>query len=227
MESGGGRLFGAIFVAVVVIAIAALLLGFGVPVGIGALAGFTLGGLAGLIGVVWLARGPGRSVTFGRTTWSGRSSGGPPDAEIAELRDTSELLQVDLGRVLVVQPVVAVDVEAGLAVQLVAAFVHEGGVRLDLEVRASPGTVMPGHMARVVVSDDIGSTYRAAGQSTGGAVPVRYEVRVIPRPPVAAASIIVRVDSFADPFGPGRRVAGPWTFTVPLSGGTASPLHRP
>ena len=53
-RSGPGQLVGLAFVVVVVAAIVALLAGYGVPVGIGALAGFILGGIAGLLGALWV-----------------------------------------------------------------------------------------------------------------------------------------------------------------------------
>ena len=59
-SSGPGRFFGLLFLAIVIVAIAALLGGYGVPVGIGALAGLVLGAIAGALGSLWVARGAGR-----------------------------------------------------------------------------------------------------------------------------------------------------------------------
>jgi hypothetical protein len=219
MQTAGGRVFGVVFLVIAVVAIVALLAGYGVPVGVGAVAGFLLGGLGALAAMAWLAGGQGRTITLGRGPRWDRSAGSTQERDLAELRELSELAQVDLGPPLRVIPVLAVDVQAGLAVQLVTAVIHEGGVRLDVEVRPSPGTLMAGHFVRATVSDDAGSTYRAAGQSTGASVPPRYDVRAVPRPPHAAASLTLRIESFADLFpGSNRVVAGPWTFTVRLVG---------
>jgi hypothetical protein len=58
---------------------------------------------------------------------------------------------------------------------------------------------------------------RQRAPPTGGGHPPRYEVRVLPRPPVEATGITVRIELFVDPFpGRSRRTDGPWTFVVPL-----------
>jgi hypothetical protein len=62
---GWDRLVGLLFLAIVVAAVALLVAGYGVAVGIGALAGLVLGFLAGAFGLLWLGRGSGRSITFG------------------------------------------------------------------------------------------------------------------------------------------------------------------
>jgi hypothetical protein len=133
----------------------------------------------------------------------------------------AELSQVDLGRPIMVRPVLATDERRGLAVQVVALVHYEAGLRLDVEVRPTPGTPQPGHFARIVVTDDVGTSYRASGQGSGGTNPARYDVRAIPAPPVAATALTIRFDSFADPFpGATRSTAGPWTISVPLSPST-------
>ena len=213
------RLPGIVFAVVVLIAVGALLLGFGVPVGVGAVAGLVLGGIAGLMSVLWLARGPGRSMTVGSMSWSSTgNSERLAEPDLDELRAMSELSEIDLGRVDRVAPVLATEEAAELTVSLVSMTAHEAGLRLDVEVRPAPGTADPGHMARVSVSDAAGTRYRALGQRTGGSHPARYEVRVLPRPPVEATEIAVRIESFVDPFpGRSRQVDGPWTFVVPFS----------
>jgi hypothetical protein len=215
-ETTLSRLPGIVFAIVVVTAVGALLLGYGVPVGVGAVAGLVLGAIAGFIGLLWLARGAGRSMTVGSMSWSSSSSSNRTEADLEELRAMSELSEIDLGRVVDVVPVLATEEGGGLSVTLVAAAVHEAGLRLDVEVRAGPGATDPDHMARVVVSDAIATTYRAAGQRTGGTRPARYDVRIIPRPPTTAGGITVRIEAFVDPFpGRSRRTDGPWTFQVP------------
>lgn len=211
------RAFGLAFLAVVATAIVALLVGYGVPVGVGALGGFLLGGIAGFIGVLWLSRGSGRSITIGSTSWSSSDGDRPSDADFAQLREMSKLSEVDLGRALAVEPEMAVVEAAGIAVEIVSATVHEGGVRLDLEVRTSPGTTPTGHMARVSASDDVGTAYRAAARGTGTMQPARYDLTIVPRPPVSAQRLTVSVEAFVDPFpGASRHVAGPWVFSIPL-----------
>ncbi|HEX7948915.1 MAG TPA: hypothetical protein VF494_01095 [Candidatus Limnocylindrales bacterium] len=219
-ESALSRLPGIVFAVVVVTAVGALLLGYGVPVGFGAVAGLVLGAIAGFISILWLARGAGRSVTIGSYSWSSSSSGTRTEADMEELRAMSELSGIDLGPVVRVVPVLATEEGGGLAIGLVATTVHEGGLRLDIEVRPAPGVSDPGHMARVSVTDDLGTRYRAGGQSMGGGRPARYEVRIVPRPAADAASLTVAIESFADPFpGASRRADGPWTFVVPLPRG--------
>jgi hypothetical protein len=216
-ESTLSRLPGIVFAVVVLTAVGALLLGYGVPVGVGAVAGLVLGAIAGFITILWLARGAGRSVTVGSMSWSSGSSGARAEADLAELRTMSELSGIDLGRVLGVVPVLRTEEGGGLTVGLVAATVHEAGLRLDVEVRPAPGTSDPGHLARVTVSDAFGTRYRAAGQRTASEHPAGYQIRIIPRPPADVASLAVRIESFVDPF-PGTigRSGGPWTFEVPL-----------
>ena len=217
-ESVLNRVPGLILSLLVVAVIAALLEGYGIPVGVGALAGFVLGGIAGLLSALWVARGAGRSVTVGSMSWSGSGNRGEPaERDLEELRSMSELSEIDLGRVVVVQPVIATQAAAGLTVGLVTAVVHEAGLRLDVEVRPQPGISEPGHLARITVRDGLGTRYRAAGQGTGGFRPARYDVRIIPRPPETVASLTVQIESFVDPFPAGsRRAEGPWTFRVPL-----------
>jgi hypothetical protein len=215
------RLVPLAFVAIVVAAIVALLAGYGVPVGIGALAGFILGALAGLFGTLWVGRGTGRSIGVGGfTSWSSRSGSEDPSEEMGRLRERTELLSVDLGPITAVLPVLASADAGGLAIQLVTAEIHEAGVRLEVDVRPAPGSPAPGFLMDLVVGDDLGTDYRASGQNAGGTVnPSRYGVAVIPRPPAGARRLSVRIERFLDPFpGPGRISAGPWTFTVTLPG---------
>lgn len=211
------RAFGLAFLAVVATAIVALLAGYGVPVGVGAVAGLLLGGIAGFVGVLWLTRGSGRSITIGSTSWSSPDGDRPSDADFAHLREMSELTEVDLGRALAVEPEMAVVEAKGIAIEIVSATVHEGGVRLDVEVRTSPGITPTGHMARVSASDDLGTAYRAAGRGTGTLQPARYDVTIVPRPPMSARRLTVSVEALVDPFpGASRYLAGPWVFSIPL-----------
>lgn len=90
------RLLGLLFLALVALAIALLIAGYGVAVGAGALAGLVLGFLAGTLGVLWLGRGSGRSITLGSMEWSSES-GQPTAALMAEMRELGEISSVDIG----------------------------------------------------------------------------------------------------------------------------------
>jgi hypothetical protein len=217
--TGPGRPFGLAFILVVVAAIVALLVGYGVPVGIGALAGFILGGIAGLFGTLWIRRGAGRSIQLGGMSWSSTESGTETASEdMAQLRERTELISVDLGPIRSVVPVLTVDEAGGLSIQLVTAEIHDAGLRIDADVRLSPGSLPPGFLADVVVSDEVGTRYRASGQVSGGGTnPLRYAVAIVPAPPMSTRELEVRIERFLDPFpGAGRVTAGPWTFRVAL-----------
>ncbi|TME12518.1 MAG: hypothetical protein E6I65_03690 [Chloroflexi bacterium] len=217
--AGPGRFIGVAFVAIVAVAIVALLAGYGIPVGVGALAGFILGALAGLLGSLWLIRGMGRSLTFGGMSWSSSDEQGQlAPQEMTDMREMSELLQVDLGPIRSIVPVLETSNAGGYEVQLVTAEMREGGLLMILEVRSKPGSLPAGFWADVTVHDDAGSTYRASGQNIGsGPSPTRYLVTIAPTPPAAARRLEVVVERFMDPFPGGGRIAmGPWAFTVEL-----------
>ena len=220
MESVGrswDRLPALLFLALVVVAVALLIAGYGVAVGAGALAGLVAGFLAGTLGLLWLGRGSGRSITFGGMEWS--SDSGRPTAELmAELPEIGEISSVDLGPIRSVVPVLASAEAGGLDVQLVTVEVHEAGLSITLEVASRPGALPPASMARLAVSDDAGTTYRAAGQGQGGFPGrMRYAVTAIPVPPSAATRLDITIERFFDPFPGGREQAsGPWRFSVAL-----------
>ncbi len=206
---------GILFLAIVAGAVVLLIAGHGIAVGLGAFAGLILGVVAGTLGSLWLWRGSGRSITFGGTQWSAEQ----PTVELmAEMRELSELSAVDLGAIRSVTPVLATAEAAGLAVQLVTIEHHEAGLAMTLDVRTGPGAFPPASMARVSVTDDAATAYRASAQGQGGwPGQIRYLVAVIPAPPPAATRLDVRIERFLDPFPDGRRSAiGPWTFAVPL-----------
>jgi hypothetical protein len=213
---GPGRLIGVVILAVFVVGIGLLIAGYGVAVGLGALVGLVLGFVAGSVGSLWLARGPGRSVSFGGREWSSYSTGPDPE-QIGEMRDLAEISGVSLGAVRSVTPVLSTAEAAGLVVQLVTVEHHEGGLTMILEVRPRPGTVSPGSIARVRVSDELGTRYRALAMSQGGSAgEIRYTLTVIPAPPAEATRIDVVIERFMDAF-PGRSLdgtAGPWSFSV-------------
>jgi hypothetical protein len=231
MVRAGGpfRFVGLAFLAAVVVVIAALIAGYGIPVGIGALAGFVLGALAGLVGTLWLSRGAGRSMNVGGMSWSSSdSSGGMGPTQLDQMRERSELLQIDLGPIRSVLPVLATADAGGYVVQLVAAELREAGTALILEVRPKPGSPQPGFWADVSVRDEMGTTYRAAGQTNGsGLNPMRCAISIVPAAPSNARRLDVNVERFADPFrGVDRAAEGPWTFLIDLPGDVAPASPR-
>lgn len=224
MQTTGGlkaRLWGLVFLAVVGGTVALLIAGYGVPVGLGALGGLILGSVAGALGVMWLGRGFGRSVTFGSMEWSSDrvlSSDGPSAELMAELRELSEISGIDLGPIQTVKPVLVNAVAGGLSVQLVAIEQHEAGLAMTVEVRTGLGAFPPASLARVSVADDVATSYRASAQGQGGSAGlVRYLVSVIPASPRSATRLDIRIERFVDPFpGGGRASVGPWAFSVAL-----------
>lgn len=219
-EIGGlrARLWGIVFLAVIGGAVALLIAGYGVAVGLGALVGLILGFAAGALGLMWLARGSGRSVVVGGMNWS---SDGPSEEHVAELHELSEMSEmssIDLGAILSVRPVLVTTEAGGLSVQLVAIEQHEAGLAMTLAVRLAPGSVRPSSMARVSVSDDAGTSYRASAQAEGGSAGlIRYLVAAIPACPGSATRLNIEIERFFDPFPEyGRATVGPWAFSVTL-----------
>jgi hypothetical protein len=215
------RLWGILFIVVVAGAVGLLVAGYGVVVGFGALAGLILGFVAGLVGTMWVGRGAGRSVSFASMEWSSGSdwSSDQPSAELmADMRELSEISSMDLGAIEAVTPVLVTADGQGLTVQLVTVERREAGLAMTVEVRPKPGVFPPSSMARVSVTDDVGTPYRATAQGQGGSPSMtRYQVSVIPAPPRAAGRLGVVFERFADPFPTGGHTTiGPWTFSVPL-----------
>jgi hypothetical protein len=215
---GRDRLLGLLFLALVALAIGLLIAGYGVAVGVGALAGMVLGFLAGTLGALWLGRGSGRSITFGGMEWSSESAQ-PTAALMAEMQELGEISSVDIGPIRSILPVLARAEAGGLDVELVTVEVHEAGLAMTLDVASRPGTLPPASMARVSVSDDTGTAYRASAQGQGGLPSrMRYAVTAIPAPPPAATRLEITIERFLDPFPGGRQQAsGPWRFSVALS----------
>lgn len=215
---GRDRLLGLLFLALVALAIGLLIAGYGVAVGVGALAGMVLGFLAGTLGALWLGRGSGRSITFGGMEWSSESAQ-PTAALMAEMQELGEISSVDIGPIRSILPVLARAEAGGLDVELVTVEVHEAGLAMTLDVASRPGTLPPASTARVSVSDDTGTAYRASAQGQGGLPSrMRYAVTAIPAPPPAATRLEITIERFLDPFPGGRQQAsGPWRFSVALS----------
>lgn len=221
MADGRGRLPGLLFLSVVLVAIVALLAGYGFPTGVGALVGLALGAIAGAIGVLWLARGSGRSIHLSGYAWSSYDTTGAPSIDPGEMRELIDVLAVDLGPIHSILPVLSTVEADGLEVQLLAIEMHEAGASLGFDVRARPGGLPPLPMVNVSMTDDIGTQYRALGQGQGGGPGrTRYEVTVIPAVPKVSRHLSVQIDGFIDPFQGARRTpAGPWAFNVTLPAG--------
>ena len=217
MSGGFGRLPGLVFLVVVIVAIAALLAGYGIPVGVGALAGLVLGAIAGMLGSLWLTRGTGRSVNLAGVEWSSDLRSGEMSAELlADMREMSEVYTIDLGPIRSILPVLATVEANGLAVQLVAIEVHEAGARMALDVRALPGALPPPSSPQISLTDSVGTQYRASGQGQGGTPnQTRYDIVVVPALVLTSGPLMIRIDRFVDLLpGARRAAAGPWLFTV-------------
>jgi hypothetical protein len=215
------RVLGLAWLALAVGVAVLLIAGYGLPVGLGALGGVLLGFVAGAVGALWLGRGSGRSITFGGQEWSSMSAS---TVLTAELEDLSEIGSADLGDVRAVVPVLMAREASGLVVTVVAVELREGGVILSFDVQVRPGTIRPGWLARVLLADDVGTSYRAIAQGQGGSpTTTRYVATALPAPPSAATRLDVRIERFSD-VEPGRDRTkdGPWTFTVPLRSGATS-----
>ena len=212
-----GRIFGFVFLLAVAGAVVLLIAGLGVPVGVGALVGLILGFVAGMLGVLWALRGPGRSVSFASMAWSSDSTP-PAESVLAEMNELTAVQQIDLGGIRAVRPALQTVEAGGLTVQLVALEDREAGMTLDLDVRVGVGARPPAHMARVAVTDDLGTAYRASAMSQGGSPShMRFGVSVIPALPAAATRLDIRVERFVDPFqGHAAEQAGPWSFSIDL-----------
>ena len=212
-----GRIFGFVFLLAVAGAVVLLIAGLGVPVGVGALVGLILGFVAGMLGVLWALRGPGRSVSFAGMDWSSDSTP-PAESVLAEMNELTAVQQIDLGGIRAVRPALQTVEAGGLTVQLVALEEREAGMTLDLDVRVGVGARPPAHMARVAVTDDLGTAYRASAMSQGGSPShMRFGVSVIPALPPTATRLDVRVEQFVDPFqGHTADQAGPWAFSIDL-----------
>jgi len=207
------------FLGFVLVAAVLLLVGYGVPVGVGLLVGLVLGCAVGVMGVLWLGAGPGRTIGAGGVTFYSSETHGP--VELPDwVRDGERAMGVDLSPLQRIV-VVAESVEsAGVRVELTTIELRETGGLAFAVVHTAPPDARPvGPFARVSVADDVGTAYAAGSQATGGApFVVRHDIRFAPAPPAVATRLLVRIEEFANPFpgqGP-QQLVGPWEFTVPL-----------
>jgi hypothetical protein len=212
-----GRVVGLAALAVVLVAIALLIAGQGVAVGVGALVGLMLGAAGGLAFVLWLTRHDpsGRSASFA----FGPSSDGEPSPEfIREMHEMADVSGVDLGVIRAVRQVLYTAEANGLSVQLVSMEERVGGLLLIADVRAAPGVRMPMGIAVVSVTDDRATRYQAGSQGQSGSPSsMRFEVAIVPIPPPQATRLEIAIERFLDPFpGRERSTTGPWTLEVVL-----------
>ncbi len=207
-----------------------MVVGYGVPVGVGLLAGLAIGSSVGVIAVLWLGARPGRTVGLGSFTFlsaDGATSGPPefPDW----LQDGARAAAVEmtaLHRILAVGQ--TTEVEA-IRIELTALELRAGGGVAIAIAHTEPPDARPlGPFARISVLDDVGTTYAAGTEGNGGSqFATRLSIRFAPAPPEAAGELTIRIEEFVNPFpGPAReRVVGPWVFVVPL--GTTPALPQP
>jgi len=213
------RLPALVLLGLVVVAVTLLVAGYGLPVGLGALTGLLLGGIAAL-GVLNLSTRSGRHTSYG--TWSTPLvANDQPDHELMARigRDAMRVAGVDSGVLRRVIPLGDSVEAAGARVELVALEIREDGCIATLVAHTRPPVGSVGHFVDVAVSDDAGTEYVASGQGSGGSGPgaSRHEIRIAPRPPDAARTLSLRIDAFADPFpGPSVELRGPWEFRVAL-----------
>jgi hypothetical protein len=202
----------------VVVATSLLIAGYGVPVGIGVIAGLLLGA-AVILAFLGLSSRSGGGAGF---TWLSRDvSANQPDHELIERhgRDSMRVAGVDAGALRRVIAVGASVDAGGARVELIAVEVREDGAIATLVAHTPPPVGYVGHFVEVTVSDDAGTAYVASGQGSGGSSPgaSRHEIRFAPAPPESARTLTLRIEAFVDPF-PGRAVQlrGPWEFRVAL-----------
>jgi hypothetical protein len=134
------------------------------------------------------------------------------------MEELTHVMGVDLGSILSVRPVLSTVSRGGLTLQLASLEHHEGGLIMVAEVRAAPGVATPMGMARVSVTDDVGTAYRASAQGQGSSPgQSRLEITTLPVPPPMATRLALTIERFVDPFGGlDLQPVGPWTFEVSL-----------
>ncbi|MEK6191358.1 MAG: hypothetical protein AABM41_03415 [Chloroflexota bacterium] len=215
----GSRLPAFLLLALVIIAAALLIAGWGVAVGVGVFVGLGLGFVA-ILASMAIARRTGGSASY--SFLQSASSPTEPDHAMLERhgRDSMPVAGIDAGAL---RRVVAVGdaVEAsGVRLELTAVELREDGGLATLVAHTRPPIGPAGHFVEVRVSDDAETAYVAAGQGMGGPTPTtaRHEIRFAPSPPQTARVLTLRVERFIDPFpGPAAPIEGPWTFEVSLA----------
>ena len=227
VKRGGFTPVPLIVIGIVLLAASLVVVGYGVPVGVGLFVGLTLGFGMGLVGVLWLGAGPGRTVGFGSWTFDKTVAvmSGPPQfpdwfhdgARAAAVEMTA------LHRIIAVGQMTEVE---AIRIEVTALELREGGgVALAVAHTEPPDARSLGPFARISVLDDVGTTYAAGSEGSGGSpFATRLTIRFAPAPPEAAGELTIRIEEFVNPFpGPARQqVVGPWVFVVPLGPAPAS-----
>jgi hypothetical protein len=220
----GSRLPGIVLLALVVIAAALLIVGYGVAVGIGVLIGVALGLIAVVAFMTTMQRSTGWSFSV---LDRAASPGVEPERDVLEQhgRDFMRVAGVVSGGL---RRVIAIgrSVEAGgIRLELMALELREDGGLALLAAHSRPPTGQAGHFAMAHVRDDAGTEYVAAGQATGSSAAdtMRHEVLFAPTPPAAARVLTLTIERFGDPFpGGGSPIEGPWSFQIDLRSQPAS-----
>ena len=202
-----------------VVAAALLIAGYGVPVGIGLIAGLLLGAAA-LLALVGLSRRAAWSAPI-RSWGTQEGSAHQPDRALMERhgRDAMRVAAVDASTLRRVVAVGGHQDNGGARVELIVVELREDGGIATLVAHTRPPVGVVGHLVEAAVSDDVGTAYVASGQASSGSGPgtSRHEIRFAPAPPEGAHVLSIEVASFVDPFP--QRVAelvGPWEFRIPL-----------
>jgi hypothetical protein len=163
----------------------------------------------------------GRSPNSG---WTFSFSREDPDAMPGLLHDfaqaSARVADVDSGTLTNVLPIADEATANGVRVELIAAELRTDGGVASLVAHTRPPFRPPGHFAEAGVTDDAGTDYVAAMQSSGqsSASTARYELRFSPAPPPAASELRIVITRFMEPFPetPNVPVEGPWSFTIGL-----------
>jgi hypothetical protein len=228
VKRGGFTPVPLIVIGIVLLAAALIVAGYGPPVGVGLFVGLALGCGVGVVGVLWLGAGPGRSIGSGSFTFdtTDRVSSGPPQfpdwfqdgARAAAVEMTTLRRIVAVGQM--------TEVEA-VRIELIALELREeGGVAIAVVHTKPPDGRSLGPFARISILDDVGTSYAAGSDGSGGSqFATRLTIRFAPAPPDAAGQLTIRIEEFVNPFpGPARQqVVGPWVFVIPLRPAPASP----
>lgn len=204
--------------ALVVLAAALLVAGYGAAVGIGVLAGMLLG-LGSILAFLAMRPHTSGGSSYSFDTLSRAPCQPDPDFIQRHHHDWMRVAGVDASALRRVIPL-GTSVEAGGArIELVAVELREDGGIATVAAYTRPPIGQAGQFVAVSVTDDAGTEYAAAGQGSGGGNvgTSRYDIRFAPTPPSEAGAIRIRVDSFVAPFpAPATRLDGPWEFSIDL-----------
>jgi hypothetical protein len=228
VKRGGFTPVPLILIALVLLAAFLVVAGYGVPVGVGLFVGLALGFGVGVVGVLWLGAGPGRTVGLGSFSFASTDgvTSGPPQFPdwVGDGARAAAVEMTALRRVVAVGQVTEVE---AIRIEMTALELREeGGVALAVAYTEPPDARPLGPFARISVLDDVGTSYAAGSEGNGGSqFATRLTIRFTPAPPEAAGELTIRIEEFVNPFpGPARRqVVGPWVFVVPLGPAPGSP----